>query len=291
MTKFDSILKDKTSFESFLNEKGLKKNKDYVDNDYPDATFFELGDSKLLAVYEYENEDIIKEIKNHFLVDKGLTHCALFSNERIFFYRNFGEIRYFVYSKLTQHNKSKVDKLNNINLNFDILFQFKDISKKFYDEFRKQRDLLVRSMDIEISDIQKYLIAQKIFDRIFFIYFLCHKGIIHFENNENISGKSLFKIFLERENFLENLYVMFKKFNEEKKSPLKIDNYNLFIPFLNGGLFRINDIEKNLSSTWTDDDWKSIFKFLNEYHWIIEDSDEELEEDKILTPEILGHVL
>jgi hypothetical protein len=290
MTKLDRILKDKTSFEDFLNGKGLKRNKNYNDDAFPDATFFELGENRLLAVQEYDNEEKVKEIKNHFLVDKGLTHCALFSNERIFFYRNFGEIRYFVYSKLTQKNKSKMDKLENIDSNFDILFQFKDISKKFYDEFRKQRDLLVRSIDTEMNNVQKYLIAQKIFDRIFFIYFLCHKGIIHFEDNKNISGKNLFKIFLDQEDFLENLYVLFKKFNEEKKSPLKIDNYNLFIPFLNGGLFRISDIENNLSSTWTNNNWESTFNFLNEYHWIIEDSNEELEEEKILTPEILGHV-
>ena len=290
MTKLDVILKDKSNFEDFLSNKGFKKNKNYVDSDFPNATFFELGENKLLAVQEYDDKEKIKEIKDHFLVDKGLTHCALFSNERIFFYRNFGEIRYFVFSRLNQKNKSKIDKLENIDSNFDILFQLADISKKFYDEFRKQRDMLVRSIYTETSDVQKYLIAQKIFDRIFFIYFLCHKGIIHFENNEKISGKNLFKIFLEKENFLDSLYVLFKKFNQEKKSSLKIDNYNISIPFLNGGLFRISDIESNLSSTWTNNDWKSIFNFLNKYHWIIEDSNEELDPEKILTPEILGHV-
>jgi hypothetical protein len=288
--KLEQILETQQNFQKYLLEKGFKKNPNIIDKDYPRSTFVELGSNKLAVIHKFDDESEIKKIKEHFLIDMGLTHCILYSNDRILFYRNYGEIRYFIYSKSTYKNPSKIDKLEKINLNFDILFQFKDISKNFYDEFKKHRDLLVRSMNVDTTDVKKYLLGQKIFDRIFFIYFLCHKNIIHFENNQSISGKNLFKFLLDDGDFLRNIYLLFHEFNVEKKSLLKFSDQKIFIPFLNGGLFRINDVEQNISSTWTNSDWKSIFNFLNQYHWIIEDSDEELTEEKILTPEILGHV-
>ena len=284
------ILESKEKFVKFLKEKQFEINKDYFDSEYKETIFMDLKNQELVAIHELKKNDDIKKIKNHFLIDKGLTHFILFSKEKILFYRSYGEIRFFSYSTESRKNVSKNDKLEKINSNFNILFQLKDISKTFYDDFKIKRDLLVRAIDTKMDDKEKYLISQKIFDRVFFIYFLCHKGIVRFENNQPVSGKILFKILLDKENFLNNLYLLFHHFNSEKKIPLTIDKFHFHIPFLNGGLFRITESENNISVNWNNDQWLQIFEFLNSYHWIIEHSDEELEEEKILTPEILGHV-
>ncbi|UJG43987.1 MAG: hypothetical protein K9W46_02110 [Candidatus Heimdallarchaeum endolithica] len=291
------ILDSKNNLILFLKSKGFEEEVSYTDMEYKEVVFLKLSKRKLLTVCEAFNEEKIKEIKNHFLIDRGLTHVAIFLKEKIVFFRNYGERRYFIYSKRTAENISKINKLKKIGENFDIIFQTKDISRTFYEHFKLKRDLLVRSITNKIDPIKKYLITQKIFDRIFFIYFLCHKKIIKFSDGNQISGKVFFDILVESNDFTENLKKTFNLFNTpHKQNILTVGNYKIRIPYLNGGLFREIDEEKRLQISLKKKDWLKIFEFLNSYYWIIESEVEELteeieeEEAKILTPEILGHV-
>lgn len=191
---------------------------------------------------------------------------------------------------------SKEDKLKKIgNEGFDFIFQAgTDVSKEFYESFKTKRDILIQHISNDTEPQKKFLMAHKIFDRFFFIYFLCNKEIIKL-NGKKISGENLFNLLLKENNFFRTLRDLFNKFNtqgEGKLRILKLGDYNLNIPYLNRGLFRPHDdLEKALSITLDNEQWGEIFKFLNSYHWIIEDiKATEENEDKILTPEILGHV-
>jgi len=289
--QIQEILEGKEKLKDFLKSRGFQEEKKYIDDEYPDGTYFKLNNNKLIVVYELSNEEKLKEVKDHFLIDRGLCYCIISLDNKLVFFRNFGETKYFIYSKRTSENPSKVDKLKNIE-SFDSLFQSKDISALFYEAFKIKRDLLVQNIKNDAEPVQKYLIAQKLFDRFFFIYFLCHKGIIKFEDGRNISGETLFtKILLQKGVFLNNLKQLFHLFNTQEKNILDIGDYQVIIPYLNGGLFRPDILEKDLDIRLKDNQWRDIFDFLNSYHWIIEDvkATEEYEE-KILTPEILGHV-
>ncbi len=285
------ILEGKKKVVEFLKEKGLQEEKDYSDDEYTDGTFFKIDKRKLLVIYEVFEEEKIKEIKDHFLIDRGLSYCIIILDGKLIFFRNFGEIKHFIYSERTKNNPSKIDKLKNISA-MDSLFQSKDISASFYEAFKLKRNLLVQNIKNDVEPVQKYLIAQKIFDRFFFIYFLCHKGIIKFKDGKKISGDNLFtKILLKKGNFLQNLKKLFHLFNSQPKNILEIGDYQIVIPYLNGGLFRPDVLEQDLDIKLKDDQWEEIFEFLNSYHWIIEDvKATEENEEKILTPEILGHV-
>jgi type I restriction-modification system DNA methylase subunit len=291
------ILDSKEKLISFLKSQGFEEEPSYKDREYKGVVFLKIGEKKLLAVCEAFSKEKIKEIKNHFLIDRGLTHVAIFFRDKIIFYRNYGERRYFIYSRRTADNISKINKLKKIGENFDVIFQTKDISGTFYEQFKLKRDLLVRAIKNDIEPVKKYLIAQKIFDRIFFIYFLCHKKIVRFDDGRELSGKVFFDILIENGDFIENLRKTFTLFNTpHKNNILRIGDYKIRIPYLNGGLFREAEEEKDLKISLKKKDWQKIFEFLNSYHWIIESEVEELteeieeEETKILTPEILGHV-
>lgn len=285
------ILSGKEKLISYLKEKGFKQEKEYSDDEYKEGTYFKIDRRKLLVVYEIFDEEKIKEIKDHFLIDRGLSYCTIIFDGKLIFFRNFGETKHFIYSERTKNNVSKIDKLNNISV-IDSLFQSKDISALFYEAFKVKRNLLVQNIKNDVEPVQKYLIAQKIFDRFFFIYFLCHKGIIKFKDGGKISGESLFtKILLKKGKFLENLKKLFHLFNSQEKNILEIGDYQIVIPYLNGGLFRPDVLEQDLDIKLKDEQWEEIFEFLNSYHWIIEDvKATEENEEKILTPEILGHV-
>ena len=285
------ILEGKKKLIGYLEEKGFQEEKDYYDEEYKDGAYFKIDKRKLLVVYEVFEEEKIKEIKDHFLIDRGLSYCIIILDGKLIFFRNFGETKHFIYSERTKNNVSKIDKLKNITA-LNSLFQSKDISALFYEAFKLKRNLLVQNIKNDVEPVQKYLIAQKIFDRFFFIYFLCHKGIIKFKDGGKISGENLFtKILLKKGKFLENLKKLFHLFNSQEKSILEIGDYQIVIPYLNGGLFRPDVLEQNLDIKLKDEQWEEIFEFLNSYHWIIEDvKATEENEEKILTPEILGHV-
>ncbi|MDD4353585.1 MAG: Eco57I restriction-modification methylase domain-containing protein [Candidatus Nanoarchaeia archaeon] len=285
------ILLGKEKLILYFKEKGFQQENEYYDDEYKEGSYFKVNKRKLLVIYEVFEEDKIKEIKDHFLIDRGLSYCVIILDGKLIFLRNFGETKHFIYSERTKNNVSKIDKLKNI-YDIDLLFQSKDISALFYDGFKVKRNLLVQNIKNNVDPVQKYLIAQKIFDRFFFIYFLCHKDIIKFKNGGKLSGENLFtKILLKKGKFLENLQRLFHMFNSQEKNILEIDEYQIVIPYLNGGLFRPDVLEQDLDIKLKDEEWEEIFDFLNSYHWIIEDVKlTEEDEEKILTPEILGHV-
>jgi len=285
------ILEGKDKLIDFLKEKGFSQEKEYFDEEYNKGVYFKIADKKLLVIYEVFKESEIKEVKDHFLIDMGLNYCVLVFGRKLLFSRNFGDTKYFIYSDRTQNQISKIDKLKNLKT-LDSLFQSKDISGLFYEAFKLKRNLLVQNIKNDVESTQKYLIAQKIFDRLFFIYFLCHKDIIKFKDGGKISGETLFtKILLKNGDFLTNLKNLFSLFNSQDKNLFEVGGYQMFIPYLNGGLFRPDVLELDLKVTLKEEQWEEIFEFLNSYHWIIEDiKATEENEDKILTPEILGHV-
>lgn len=290
--EYDYILKSKANLLEYLTHAcQLKVESDYKDKQFPEATFFEIGDARLLGVLECDDESEMRAAKEYFLVNRGLSHCGFYYKGKIIFYRNYGDRKSFTYSNISKDNISKIDKLKRAGSNFDILFQSKDISGIFYDRFKQKRNIVVRGIGGNLSSIKKYLIAQKIFDRIFFIYFLCHKGIIKLGDGTKIKGATLFRILVDNGNFVKNLYQVFNHFNLGDKTIFKIGSLSIEIPYLNGGLFMMDSDEHSVRLSVSKKNWNEIFDFLNEYHWIIEDNEESVEEDdRALTPEILGHV-
>ncbi|NHJ49002.1 MAG: N-6 DNA methylase, partial [Asgard group archaeon] len=153
---------------------------------------------------------------------------------------------------------------------------------------------LVQHITNDISLNKKYLLSQKIFDRLFFLYFVCQKGIIQFENGDKVSGETLFGIILEQNNLIDFLMKILQRFNhfgKDNKRIIKIGNYKFLIPFLNEGLLRQDELEQDIQICLTNSQWEEIFQFLNGYIWVIEESDMAEDSDKqVLTPEILGYV-
>jgi hypothetical protein len=154
------ILHGKKKLIEFLKEKGFKEEKDYADEEHKDGTYFKIDKRKLLVIYEVFEEEKLKEIKDHFLIDRGLCYCIIVLDSKLIFFRNFGEGRHFIYSERTKDNPSKVDKLKNIAA-FDSLFQSKDVSASFYEAFRLKRNLLVQHIKMTWSLCRNTLLLRK----------------------------------------------------------------------------------------------------------------------------------
>ena len=105
------ILSGKEKLISYLKEKGFQQEKEYSDEEYKEGSYFKIDKRKLLVIYKIFEEDKIKEIKDHFLIDRGLSYCVIILDGKLIFFRNFGETKHFIYSERTKSIISKVDRI------------------------------------------------------------------------------------------------------------------------------------------------------------------------------------
>jgi hypothetical protein len=61
------ILKNKENLIKYLAGNGYKK-VDYKDEEFPDGDYFQIDKGKLLAIYKTEDKELLRDIKNHFLI-------------------------------------------------------------------------------------------------------------------------------------------------------------------------------------------------------------------------------
>ncbi|MBC7473264.1 MAG: hypothetical protein H7263_03155, partial [Candidatus Sericytochromatia bacterium] len=135
--------------------------------------------------------------------------------------------------------------------------------------------------------------------RIVFIYFLQKKGWIGVSKDSNdwVGGSTRFLLEHFNNSYKNNTNIFYLDFLE----PLFYDTLNrkresnIFsltdskVPFLNGGLFEEEDMEKRSTLFYPNELFKNLFEYFDQYNFtIIEDSVEE--QEVAIDPEMLGHI-
>lgn len=208
---------------------------------------------------------------------------------------------------------SKLDKLEQVREDINVLFDFKDIVDRFYRELWDHRTDLANALTTKsghtLTKREELLSAQRIVDRLVFLYFLVERGVVVPVNDskEMVEGKTgqIFKTLVkENDGFWEFLHTaFFDRLNSKENDDLKFTGSHwLHIPYLNGGLFQSADLDTVSGETIDEEqelvvedfDWTALVSELNEYNWLLdglEGSDED-EKDTIgnLTPAVLGYI-
>ncbi|MFX0010427.1 MAG: hypothetical protein ACFE9R_08945, partial [Candidatus Hermodarchaeota archaeon] len=188
----------------------------------------------------------------------------------------------------------------------DILFDAKDLIESFYKEMWITRLNLAKSCQNPISDREKLLAAQRIIDRIIFLYFLGSKKFIRMLDSSGKEHPLNIKGLMEGLSRTPNCQILlnqifFDHLNNQTDrfftAPKILQNYQLYIPFLNGGLFSEHHLtEISGSKTYSERqlsfnfNWFNLISVLNRYNWLIDDSLIEEGETGNLTPETLGYL-
>ncbi len=164
----------------------------------------------------------------------------------------------------------------------------------FYREFRKYFFRLIENIDNDIEKAKKFVIAQTLVNKIFFIYFLCSKNAIKIDGI-SITGKKFFSDeFMNSGSFIENLNKFYSLFEDLEKCEIKINDHDVTCLFFKIDLFIIKSTEENLNIKMKKEDWSEIFNFLGLFKWIIDDDGKKVnflnESGKIITPDILGYL-
>lgn len=209
--------------------------------------------------------------------------------------------------------ESKLDKLEQVSEDINALFDYKDVVDRFYRELWDHRSDLASSLTTEsgytLSKQEELLSAQRIIDRLIFLYFLVERGVVIPVNDskEMVPGKTdrVFNTLVDEHDDFWTLLrtVFFDRLNSRDADDVKFTgSYWLHVPYLNGGLFQPEDLTTTDGTIVSEDeelvvedfDWEALISELNEYNWLLDglEGTDEDEADTVgnLTPAVLGYI-
>ena len=186
-----------------------------------------------------------------------------------------------------------VDVVDRVNAAF--LVNTTEVTKKFYQGFKKQHDQFVKGILGITGDQDRQWYASVMLNRLMFCYFIQKKGFLN--QDENYLGNKLKWVQRTRgENKFDSFYRSFLRnlFKEGLDSPLKkrtkyfITTYGR-IPYLNGGMFAEHRLEcENKDLDIPDKVFEKLFEFFDQWHWHLDNRLTASGRD--INPDVLGYI-
>lgn len=175
------------------------------------------------------------------------------------------------------------------------------ITKDFYAGFRKEHTNFAKyitGIDDEITDLKKNRNKQwytsVMLNRLMFCYFIQKKGFLDL-NKDYLRDKLAWVKNEKGENrFYDSFYRGFlvSLFHDGLNSPRHQDDFVQKygrIPYLNGGMFGIHELEENYPQLdVADEAFESLFTFFDQWHWHLDDR--LTASGKDINPDVLGYI-
>ena len=177
-------------------------------------------------------------------------------------------------------------------------FDVEKVTKKFYQEFDKHRKVFLGFIEGIPVETDREWYASVMLNRLMFAYFIQKKGFLD-SNQDYLKTKlkecqtkkgedkfySFYRIFLLRL-FHEGLGM--KKLNRPKGLEELLGN----IPYLNGGMFDVHELEHPDKYGKTieikDEAFERVFAYFDQYQWHLDERP--LKNDKEINPDVLGYI-
>lgn len=168
------------------------------------------------------------------------------------------------------------------------------LTKKFYDEFKKQHKAFESFIDGIPSDDDRRWYASIMLDRLMFCYFIQKKGFL--DANKNYLQDKLKQVRAqEGENEFYAFYRDFlcHLFRDGLNTPHHDTNefLNKFgrIPYLNGGMFDVHSLETKYNDIQIKDDaFEHLFNFFDQWEWHLDTRMSSSGRD--INPDVLGYI-
>ncbi len=174
-------------------------------------------------------------------------------------------------------------------------FDVEKVTKKFYDRFKQEHRAFLDFIEgiQNIADREWY--ASLMLNRMMFIYFIQKRGFLDSDPDylrnrlhrmQTTHGKGRFQTFYRL--FLLRLFHEGLGQPEANRSP-ELATLLGKVPYLNGGLFDVHDLERdNPEIHIPDEAFEQIFVFFDTYQWHLDDRP--LHNDKEINPDVLGYI-
>ena len=174
-------------------------------------------------------------------------------------------------------------------------FDVEKVTKKFYEHFKKEHHVFlgfIKGIE-KIADREWY--ASLMLNRMMFIYFIQKRGFLNgdpdylrnrLQSMQATHGKDRFQTFYRL--FLLRLFHEGLGQPEADRAP-ELAALLGQVPYLNGGLFDVHDLERNNPEIHVPDKaFEQIFAFFDAYQWHLDDRP--LHKDNEINPDVLGYI-
>ena len=202
------------------------------------------------------------------------------------------KLRGIFFSLEEEENISLIDVTNRVNENFNA--NTEKTTKKFYDLFKKQHTAFMAHISgLENPDNKRWY-ASLMLNRLMFIYFIQKKGFL--DNNVHYLRTKLKEI--QAIHGEDNFYSFYRNFllpffheglgkeHRENKELIKLIGN---VPYLNGGLFDVHELEKDDNDIQINDEaFEALFTFFDQYQWHL-DTNQNATGNEI-NPDVIGYI-
>ena len=187
-----------------------------------------------------------------------------------------------------------VDVAQRVNAAF--LVNATEVTKKFYQGFKKQHDMFVKGIENVADAANREWYASVMLNRLMFCYFIQKKRFLNFDENylgnklketQDRKGKDKFYGSFYR-SFLKQLFSDGLDKPHKERSDYFIRKYGR-IPYLNGGMFSMHRIEKeNKDIDIPDKVFEQLFAFFDQWRWHLDNRITASGRD--INPDVLGYI-
>jgi len=167
------------------------------------------------------------------------------------------------------------------------------VTKRFYTEFKTQHTAFLKFIKGIEGNVSKEWYASLMLNRLMFIYFIQKKGFL--DDNPNYlrdklkeiqQRKGKDKFFSFYRNFL--LVLFHKGLGSPERSEQLLKELGK-VPYLNGGLFDVHQIEKEYKNIEIEDKaFERIFDFFDQYNWHLDNR--VTASGKDINPDVIGYI-
>ena len=174
-------------------------------------------------------------------------------------------------------------------------FDVEKVTKRFYERFRKELTAFGEFIEGITAEGDRDWYASLMLNRMMFVYFVQKQGFLD-GNPDYLRTKLLEVQSRYGDGRFQQFYREFllKLFHEGLGQPVDQRNQELKdllgrVPFLNGGLFEVHDLERdNPNISIPDEAFKQVFDFFDGYRWHLDERP--YREDNEINPDVLGYI-
>ncbi|HEY7029691.1 MAG TPA: DNA methyltransferase, partial [Thermomicrobiales bacterium] len=169
------------------------------------------------------------------------------------------------------------------------------VTKKFYDRFQKEHAAFLKFIQGIQNETDQKWYASLMLNRLMFVYFIQKKGFLdgdldylkhRLERLRRQHGDGQFHTFYRH--FLRRLFHEGLGQPETQRTP-DLDDLLGVVPYLNGGLFDVHELEHEYTGVDIPDEaFEKLFAFFDAYTWHLDDRP--LRNDNEINPDVLGYI-
>ena len=175
-------------------------------------------------------------------------------------------------------------------------FDVERVTKRFYDRFQKEHTAFLKFVSGITDRTDQEWYASVMLNRLMFVYFIQRKGFLDGDRDylrnrlsqmREEHGKDKFYSFYR--------YFLLRLFHEalgNKERNVDLERLVGRIPYLNGGLFDVHELEKSdrygTSIQIPDQAFERIFDYFDQYQWHLDERP--LRADNEINPDVLGYI-